>query len=420
MNSSSEIYNILRKAARIAKVPPSFIEKISKPEKILSFEFPVTLDNDRTKKFQSFVVLHNNFRGPYKGGIRFYQGVSLEEIKNLATIMTFKTALLDLPFGGAKAGVKVDPKTLSEGELERLTRGFIRAIYPEIGPKVYVPASDLNTNSKIMDWVADEYHKLSGKAEPAVVTGKSLEKGGIEGRNEATGVGGFYVLEEAVRKGNFEVSTVAIQGFGNVGGAVAQVLSENGKRVLALSDSKGGIYISKGSLDIRKVKECKEEGGRIAGCYCVNSVCDLKNKGVFLGKDVTNKEILELPVDVLIPASLENQITLKNAKKIKAKIILEMANGAIFLSCEPALLKKRVLVIPDILANSGGVTVSYFEWYQNINKEKWTKEAVFEKLKEKISAAFNQVWETAMRHNISLRESSYVLALKKLKKDSTI
>ncbi|MCL5438752.1 MAG: Glu/Leu/Phe/Val dehydrogenase [Patescibacteria group bacterium] len=386
------------------------------PDRIVEVSLPLKMDNGEIKIFKGFRVQHNNILGPYKGGIRYHKNVNLDEIKALAFWMTMKNALIDVPFGGGKGGIKVDPKTLSEGELEKLTRLFTKRIKDVIGPHKDVPAPDVNTNSKIMAWIADEYSKLNGKDALAVVTGKPVEKGGSEGRKEATGMGGMYALAAALKKLEFDKKnpTVAVSGFGNVGRYIASFLQSNGFKIVAVSDSKGGIYIPDGISDIENLEKYKESKGFLAGCYCVGSVCDINNREKRGGKDISPKELLELPVDILIPAALENVITKENADKIQAKIVFEMANGPTTLEADEILSKKGITVIPDILANSGGVAVSYFEWYQNLHNEKWSKDEVFKKLKQKMEKAVDNVFETSKKFKVTLREASYILALKKI------
>jgi len=413
-NEFTDAIEKLEKAVNAAGIDRQVAASLEHPNKILQIEFPVKMDDGSTRYFTGFRVQHNNARGPYKGGIRYHPKVEMEEVTALALWMSLKTALLDLPFGGAKAGVVVDPKILSERELEGLTRSFTRAIFVDIGPQSDVPAPDLNTNSKIMAWIADEYSKLAGKSSPAVVTGKPIELGGSEGRAAATGKGGFFVLKKALEKMKLDGQlTVAVQGFGNVGAEIAQQLFEAGFKVVAISDSRGGIYLESG-LDVEAVLECKKESGTLAGCYCVNSVCDIKNKGKFGGKEISNQEILELPIDILVPAALEDQITKDNSERIKARFILEMANGPTTAEADEALYKKGVVVIPDILANAAGVTVSYFEWYQNMHEEHWTAGEVEKKLKEKMEAVFEKVWDGSKKLETSLRNAAYALAVERI------
>jgi len=362
--------------------------------------------------FEGYRIQHNNFLGPYKGGIRYLSDVNEDEIKTLAFLMTIKCALVGLPLGGAKGGIKIDPKTLTEKELENLSREYIRKIYDFIGPDKDIPAPDVNTNSKIMDWMVDEYMKISkseDKKLKATFTGKSVENDGSEGREEATGKGGEIILESYIQKLNLRKPLrVAIQGFGNVGYNLAKFLYQKGYKLVALSDSKGGIYNEEG-FNPEIVMECKKERDMISGCNCVSGVCDLK-----LEQDITNEELLELNVDILIPAALENAITIKNANNIKAKIILEMANNPLTEEADEILNKKGISIIPDILANSGGVIVSYFEMLQNLNNEKWSKEKVFEELEKYLTKTFDEVWEIKEKLNIDLRKASFILALQRI------
>ena len=415
MNIYQDALDKLREAAKLGKIPPLVLELLKKPNKEINVFFPVKLDNGKTEIFKGYRVQHNNWRGPYKGGIRYHPMVNLDEIRALALWMTIKCAVVDIPFGGAKGGVEVDPKKLSRSELEALTRAYTKAIALDIGPTYDVPAPDVNTNAQIMGWMRDEYWKVTQDDSFNVVTGKEIKSGGIEGRDEATGLGGYLVLSGLMRKIKLPKNpTVAIQGFGNVGSNIAKYLFKNGFRIVALSDSKGGIYLNKGQFDVVAVIKCKKEGGSIAGCYCVNSVCGYGNKLKFDGRDVTNEEILELPVDILIPAALENVIGVKNAAKIKAKVVLEMANGPTTSKADKILSKRGTWVIPDILANSGGVTVSYFEWKQNNEGQKWDKPEVTRELTRIMNKAFVEVWQIAQDQKVSFRQAAYILALKRI------
>lgn len=416
------------------------------PDKIINVSIPLVLDNGETKIFEGYRVQYNNSRGPYKGGIRYHQQVSMDEVKALSFWMAIKCAVCNIPMGGGKGGIAVDPKTLSEKELERLSRGYIQKIFREIGPTVDVPAPDVNTNGKIMNWMVDEYAaqlrtkntELRINEILATFTGKPLDKGGSQGREEATGLGGLYVLQVTLLKLKNKLGkspTVAVQGFGNVGYNIARFLEKNGFRVLAVSDSKGGIIKFKAQpfdfaqgkntklqtekkvmeindlepLDVEKVMECKQKQGYLAGCYCVGGVCDLRS-----GKVITNNELLELPVDVLVPAALENQITKENAKNIKAKVILEMANGPTTPEADEILFKKGVVVVPDVLANSGGVTVSFFEWTQNLRGESWAENEVNQKLKRKMEEATLSVWDTAIAYKTYLRTAAFITAIDRI------
>lgn len=398
----------LKKVAEIAKISKKTIEVLSRPNNTFQFSISLMKDSGEEEKVFAYRIQHNNLRGPFKGGIRFHPQVDLEEMKALSLWMSLKCAVVNIPFGGAKGGVAIDPKKLSDQELERLTRAYTQAIYEYIGPKKDIPAPDVNTNPKVMGWVFDEYSRLVGHPEPAVVTGKPISLGGSEGREEATGLGGFFVLEQIlehlkVRQG----LSVAIQGFGNVAQEIAQELDKNSFRIAAISDSKGGIY-SAGELSFAKIKNCKQKTGTVVGCYSAGSASNSKTR------DISSEEILFLPVDILVPAALENQITEKNAHKVQAQIILEMANGPVTSQAHEILVKSEKTVIPDILANSGGVLVSYFEWQQNLKGEHWSREKVFELLKEKMRAVTDQVWQISKKYKVDLRKASYILALKRL------
>jgi glutamate dehydrogenase (NADP+) len=407
-----EIKELFKSLVKDNKKVEELFKILEKPQREIKVYLPLKRDNGEVEIFEGYRIQHNNFLGPYKGGIRYFPEVNEDEIKTLAFLMTIKCALVNLPLGGAKGGIKVDPKNLSEKELENLSREYVRKIYDFIGPNKDIPAPDINTNAKIMDWMVDEYLKISNSKDlklKATFTGKSIENGGSEGRESATGKGGETILERFVEKMNLQKPLrVAIQGFGNVGYNLAKFLYQKGYKLVALSDSKGGIYSQEG-FNPELVMECKKEKGMIAGCYCVGSVCDIR-----LGRDISNEELLELDVDVLVPAALENVINEKNAEKIKAKIILEMANNPLTESADEILYKKGVIIIPDILANSGGVIVSYFEMIQNFNNEKWSKEKVFEELEKYLSKAFDEVWQIKEKLNIDLRKASFILALQRI------
>lgn len=398
-----------KKAAQILKIDKNILQVLSKPQRIVELNVPLKMDDGEIRIIKGYRVQYNNWLGPYKGGLRYHQNVDLDEVTNLSFWMMIKNALVGIPFGGGKGGLTIDPKTLSKKELENLTRTFAKMLSPNIGPKVDVPAPDVNTNSQIMDWIASEY------GSSAVVTGKSLQNGGSQGREEATGLGGFFVLENLVKKLNLKKPlTVAIQGFGNVGSHLAGLLHQNGYKLVALSDSKGAIFDQSGQgFNIELVKACKLEKGLIADCYCIGTVCDLSEnrKGA-----ITNEELLELPVDILIPAALENVLHQANALKIKAKIILEMANGPTTLDADDIFHQRKTVVVPDVLANAGGVTVSYFEWLQNLKAEKWSYDKVVKKLKTMMEKAFSSVWEISQEERVTLREAAYILALKRLSK----
>lgn len=415
----------------------TLLKKLQNPEKIIQVWIPVQMDNGETKFFEGTRVQFSSERGPYKGGIRFHLEVSLEEVKALSFWMAIKCAVAGIPMGGGKGGVIVDPYKLSEKELEKLSRGYVKAIADNIGAYIDVPAPDVNTNPKIMKWMTQEYseemkkknRKISEMQIKATFTGKPVEFGGSLGRTEATGRGGVYVLKSIMKsRGIFESPnkklTVAVQGFGNVGYFVAKILSEEGFKVVAVSDSKGGITTLKEqknsklenteveSIDIEQTLKCKKEKGKVAGCYCLGSVCDFKYKNRF--REISSQELLELPVDILVPAALENVINEANAGKIKAKIILEMANGPTSPAADKILYKNGVMVIPDVLANSGGVTVSYFEWVQNLKNQKWSEEEVNNELKMKMEEAVREIIEITKKQKADLRTGAFLLALKRI------
>ena len=392
----------LQKAAQALSLDPLLLARLSQPDRIVEVSLPLKMDDGSVRVFSGFRVQHNNIRGPYKGGLRYHPDVDMDEVKALSFWMTMKNALVDVPFGGGKGGIAVNPKELSEGELERLTREFTRRLAPVIGPELDVPAPDVNTNGKIMDWIRDEYEKTVGHPALSVVTGKPLGAGGSEGRTEATGLGGSFALDEILRLRGVsgKGKTVAIQGFGNVGSYLARYLQKSGYKVVALSDSKSAIFSGKGFNDIDALEVFKKEHGSFAGYPAA--------------KAIRNDEILTLPVDIVVPAALENALTADIAKGVKASVVLEMANGPTTPEAEEILRANNVTVIPDILANSGGVAVSYFEWFQNRRDERWTKAEVFKKLEKKMRAASDAVFRTARERGVTLRDAAYVVAIERL------
>ena len=392
--SFSEVTTFLEKIAPLAKLSREEITKLETPDRVLKAELSVN-----GKKYPAYRVQFNNARGPYKGGIRYHPEVSEDEVKSLAFWMTIKTAVTDLPFGGGKGGVTVDPKKLSKKELEELSRAYVRAFYKYLGPDTDIPAPDVYTTAEIMAWMLDEFEKVTGKKAPAFITGKPLELGGSKVRDIATALGGVYVLEEAVKKVGLKDKTVAIQGFGNAGMNMAKLLAEEGYVIVAVSDSKGGIYDSAG-LEIEEVMKSKESKG---------SVVEYKK-----ARKISNEELLEYECSILIPSALSGVITEKNAGKVKAKIVLELANGPTTPEADQILWNKKVLVLPDILANAGGVTVSYFEWVQNKKNQSWSEQEVKKKLQEKMISAFTQIWKEFSDEKKSFRTAAYVLALKKI------
>lgn len=405
------IQKYIEDAARIVCISGDVLGRLEKPDKILDFEISVG-----GRKFSAWRVQHSNVLGPYKGGIRYHQDSNLDEVKALASLMTLKTSLAGIPFGGAKGAVKVDPRKLNIKDLEELSRGYVRAIWQEIGTEKDVPAPDVGTTPQIMDWMVDEYSRLVGKWTPVAFTGKSIEKGGSRGRDIATGFGGFMILREFLNLQlityNLQPKTVAVQGFGNVGANIAKILYEKGFKVVAISDSKGALHEEDG-IDIPKVMDVKEKTGIIdrAKCYAVSAERLASNIAC---QEFTNEDLLEMPVDILIPAALENVINENNAEKIGAKVILEMANGPITPEADAVLEKRGIEVLPDILANSGGVVGSYFEWVQNKQNEQWSEEKVLYRIDEKLTEAFRGVQKIKEERSVSWRIASFVRAIMRI------
>ncbi|MDB6097179.1 MAG: hypothetical protein JWM09_1457 [Francisellaceae bacterium] len=400
----------LDKAFELAKVEPEVIERLKHPKSALQVGIPVRMDDGSLKVFTGYRVRHDDSRGPTKGGIRFHPQVNLSEVMALAFWMTLKCAVVNIPYGGGKGGVTVDPKKLSRLELERLSRGYLDKIADFIGPDTDIPAPDVYTNAMIMGWMMDEYSSIKRQYSPAVITGKPIALGGSLGREDATGRGAYYCLKELEKKRPYKISEmrVAIQGFGNAGQHIARLLHADGYKIVAISDSQGGIYRKEG-FDVPSIIHAKLESSSVKPVYCEGSVCEIVD-----AEQITNEQLLELDVDILIPAALENQITAKNANDIKASIIVEVANGPIMSDADPILQKKNILVIPDILANAGGVAVSYFEWVQNRNGYYWTEEDVHHKLQILMSNAFEQVYNTMMQHNCDMRTAAYVQAVNRI------
>jgi glutamate dehydrogenase (NAD(P)+) len=371
---------------------------LSTPKRILTVSIPVKMDDGAYKVFIGHRVAHNMSRGPAKGGIRFHPDVTLDEVKALASWMTWKCACLDLPFGGGKGGVVVDPHALSMNEREHLTRRYTSEILPFIGPDQDIPAPDVYTDPQIMAWIMDTYSMTKGSTSLGVVTGKPLALGGSKGRDKATARGVQFVLREACKglKMSIKGARVAIQGYGNAGSHLATLLHAEGARIVAVSDSKGGVHEPKG-LDPAKLQALKADGESL--------------KTFPAGKSITNKQLLELPVDILVPAALENQITADNAGRIRAKIVAEAANGPTTPLAEDILFKRGCTVIPDILANAGGVTVSYFEWVQDFSSFFWDEDEVNKRLEVYMKRAYAAVAATAAKHKCSLRGGAYVLAV---------
>ena len=413
MNAFQNALKQLKIAADAMSLDAAVLEILKNPERVVEVSLPMRMDDGSLKIFTGYRVQHSNARGPYKGGLRYHPKVDLNELRALALWMTMKCAVVGIPMGGAKGGITVDPKKLSAGELERLTRSFTRAMKDVFGPERDVPAPDVNTTPKIMAWIMDEYSKIVGQPAPAVITGKPIAIGGSAGREAATGQGAFYVLEELVKKLKIQPqkTTVAIQGFGNVGYHMAELMHKAGYKIIALSDSQGGIVdLRRRGMDPKNVMEQKHSRGLIGNMYCIGSVCDGTNY-----KAVANGKLLEIPCDILIPAALEHQITGKNAGRLKAKIVLELANGPTTPEADEKLKRKKIVVVPDILANAGGVTVSYFEWVQNKQGLYWSEAEVLKKLEPVMRQSFSAIWERHLKYNATLRVAAFVLALERLR-----
>ncbi len=401
---------ILRAAIPDADAHKRFDEKLSilhQPQRIIDVAFPVKMDDGSVQIFQGYRVQYSNARGPYKGGTRYHPNVNMDEVKALSLWMAMKTAVVNIPYGGSKGGVTVDPRSLSIHELERMTRGYIRAIADVIGPNKDIPAPDVNTNAQIMDWTADEYiknvksQKSKVKSEEdiqklrAVVTGKSLTNGGSKGREKATAQGAFYVFEAVAKKLGFgKDAPIAIQGFGNAGYFIAHLLHTNGYKVVAVSDSHAAVYDTNG-IDPEVVRQHKKEKGVVGG----------------VGKILAPEELIALPVAILMPAALENSLHEGNAGSVQAKAIFELANGPTTPEADAIFAQKGITVIPDILTNAGGVTVSYFEWKQNLEGASWSEQEVDTKLKDIMLPALDGVWAAKEKYSIDMRTAAFVVAV---------
>ena len=400
----------LEKALRYVSISEDAIQRLKHPKASLRVSIPVRMDNGSLKVFSGYRVRYDDTRGPAKGGVRYHPKVSLDEVQSLAFWMTFKCALLNLPFGGGKGGITLDPKELSKSELERLSRGYIDAIADFIGPDVDILAPDVYTNATIMGWMMDQYSIIQRQISPAVVTGKPLTMGGSQGRDVATATGAFEVINTILPKFQQkpQETTIAVQGFGKVGGTLAELLFNASYKVVAVSDSQGGIYAAPG-LDIPSIRKYKNERRGIKAVYCHDSVCNIVEH-----QAISNQDLLTLDVDVLVPAALEKQITQANAAAIQAKFIFEVANGPITSAADSILESKQIQVFPDILVNAGGVTVSYFEWVQNRSGLYWSGEEVSQRLREKIIKETEKTWSIAQEFNVSMRTAAYIHALNRL------
>ena len=392
----------LDEAAKLIKLDNGMHKILAHPKRVLTVSVPVRMDNGEIAVFTGFRSQHNDARGPYKGGIRYHPQVTLDEVKALSMWMTWKCAIAEIPYGGGKGGIICNPKEMSEGELERMTRRYAYAISDIIGPHTDIPAPDVYTGGKEMAWIMDTYSALKGNfVQPELITGKPLPIGGSLGRNEATGRGLSFTVREAAKKLkiNLKTATVAVQGFGNAGQFAAQLIEEQGAKIIAVSDSQGGVY-NKNGLQVGTLRKHKEKTGSVVG---------------FPGaKSISNEDLLETECTILIPAALENQITKKNAGKIGAKIMAEAANGPTIPEADDILYKNKVLVIPDVLANGGGVTVSYFEWLQNLRRDYWSENDVNERLDRNITKAFLDVYGTHEKYGVNMRKASTLLAVNRV------
>jgi glutamate dehydrogenase/leucine dehydrogenase len=392
----------LEKAAAYTDVPEALVKRIGAPERSVTVSIPVKLETGKWELYTGFRVQHNSARGPYKGGIRYHPQVSLDEVSALAAWMSMKTAVVDIPLGGGKGGIVVDPHRLTLDELEALTRGFTRRIFRDIGPFVDIPAPDVNTDSRIMDWIADEYGKLTGLPTGAVVTGKSISAGGSEGRDTATARGGFFVLEAYLKEhgDDYQGKRVAIQGFGNAGANFAKLVAAAGAKVVAASDTTAALYLEDG-LPVFDLARYKAEGGHFADM-----------SGDF--EKIEPLDVLASDVDILAPSALEDQIDAGVARKIRAHYVVELANGPVGTEGDAELERMNVVVLPDILANAGGVVVSYFEWLQNVSLERWSANQVNLRLAEVMHSAFESVSGIKRRKDVSFRIAAYCLAIERI------
>lgn len=393
--------DLIKRSVDALGVDKKYAERLEHAERIIEFTFPLQRDNGETIFLKGFRSQYNSVLGPYKGGIRFHQNVDRDEVVLLSKLMTFKNSLAGIPYGGGKGGVQFNPKEFSKPELERVSRSYVRGLFRFIGPDIDVPAPDVNTNSEIMAWMADEYNTLLGKKEFAAFTGKPVEFNGLKGRAEATGRGAYFIMMDVFKGHNVPKDvSIAVQGFGNVGMNLARILHENGYKVVAVSDSKGGLYDSDG-LDIPALIELKKSR---------KSVHDYER-----GNKISNEELLELDCDVLVPAALDNQLRKDNADKVNAKYIFEAANNPTTPEADAIFNEKGVIVLPDILVNSGGVSASYLEWVQNREGNVYDYEVVVGKLKIVMDRAFSSVYsEKKKNEKISYREAAYLTSIRRL------
>ncbi len=404
-NSFTAAMAQLQLAADRLQLDPAVLARLQQPQQVLEFDVAVQMDDGSTQTFPAYRVQYNNARGPFKGGIRFHPQVDLDEVKALSFWMTIKCAVVGVPFGGGKGGVQVDPRQLSTAELERLSRGYIRAIAEQIGPEVDVPAPDVNTTAQIMDWMADEYAQIVGQWMPAVITGKSIERGGSLGRDTATAGGAFIALQKIAQHKQLTPADtrIVIQGFGNAGYHFAQLAHQAGYQIVGLADSRNNIIASDGnSFDPEAVMQTKEDTGSVSAEQA---------------RSVSPAALLTTECDILVPAALENQITADIAQQLQAQIVIEVANGPTTPEADEILQQRGVTVVPDVLANAGGVTVSYFEWLQNQHGEQWTAEQVDDQLEKIMAESFDAVWQTAQQQQVSMRLAAFLLGVQRITGD---
>lgn len=402
MSANNVFTNAIKRldtSAAFSKAHEETVNRLRQPKQCLEVRIPVRMDDGSEQIFTGYRCLYDDARGPGKGGIRFHPNVSREEVMALAFWMTIKCAVANIPFGGGKGGVIVDPRKLSKAELERVSRGFMRAISGVVGPETDIPAPDVYTNATVMAWMMEEYSAIAGKHSPGVITGKPVALGGSVGRDDATARGGFYQILELVKlKGwNPKELTVAIHGFGNAGQLFAKLADEVGFKIVAVCDSRTGLHNPDG-LDVAAVMEAKNTTRSLAGN----------------GSEISGEDLLGLDVDILVPAALENTITTENEQSVKAKVILELANGPLTNEADKAISDRGTITIPDVLANSGGVTVSYFEWTQNRAGFAWTLDEVHERLQAKMAAEFRSIWDLAQDKSVDLRTAAYAIGLDRL------
>ena len=406
---------LLEDAMRHLKLSENEKEMLRKPRHIHKKDITIQRDDGSNVTLPIFRVQYNNARGPYQGGIRYHPEANEDEVKALAALMAIKTAVVNIPFGGGKGGVQFNPKEYSRKELEAVSRAYVRAFVDHLGPDIDCPAPDVNTNSDIMAWMRDEYEKITKTFAPAMITGKPLSYGGSLGRDKATARGGFFILHELMNLESKDPKSlrVIIQGFGNAGSHMAEFLHGAGYTIVGVSDSRGAIYSEEG-LDPVRIEKYKASTGSVLGEYCAGSVCDTEKMKMDNVQQLSNEELLEMPCDILIPAALDNVITVDNAAKIQAKYVLEIANGPTTPEADTILEEAGVVVIPDVLANAGGVTVSYFEWSQGKSGEQWTEEEVDEKLKRIMIAAFRDIRKEVSGAQLSYRKAAFAVGLRRI------